>query len=100
MATFSNNLGAKGANNQLSIFYCEICDYKCCKKYSWERHLTTAKHTKSIDGNGLATKKEQKGQPFTCEHCCKQYKDRSGLWRHKKKCTIKIGSTTLIPDVI
>jgi len=100
MATFSNNLGAKGANNQLPNYYCQTCDYKCSRKYSWDRHLSTAKHTKSIDDNDLATKKEQKGQPYTCEHCCRQYNDRSGLWRHKKKCTIKIGSTTLIPDTI
>ena len=61
MATFSNNLGAKGANEQTANFYCEICDYKCCKKYSWERHLSTTKHTKSIDGNGLATKRSKRG---------------------------------------
>ena len=25
---------------------------------------------------------------FVCEYCKKEYKDRTGLWRHKKKCCI------------
>ena len=26
------------------IFYCELCDYKCSKKYNFEKHKTTGKH--------------------------------------------------------
>ena len=26
---------------------------------------------------------------YTCENCNKEYKERTGLWRHKKKCTIQ-----------
>ena len=86
MATFSNNLGAKKGKKVPKFYVCNICDYKCCKKYSWDRHLMTAKHINLVNGNESATNKGQKGQIFECENCCNQYINRSGLWRHKKKC--------------
>jgi hypothetical protein len=36
--------------------------------------------------NGPATNKWQK-VAYCCENCGKEYSDRTGLWRHKKKCT-------------
>jgi len=88
MATFSNNLGAFEGKKGHNDFYCEICDFKCCKKYSWERHISTTKHKSATNSNNLATDKWQKGQKelFKCENCDKNYKDRTGLWRHKKIC--------------
>ena len=86
MATFSNNLGAKTSKNEHYIFYCDLCDYKSSKKYNWERHLMTPKHIKSTHCNKSATNSEQKEQLYECKHCSKQYNDRTGLWRHKKKC--------------
>jgi hypothetical protein len=88
MATFSNNLGAQKGKNGQSVYCCEKCNYKCCKKYSWERHISTSKHIESTNVNCLATKSTnfgQNGQRYCCENCGKEYKDRTGLWRHKKK---------------
>ena len=92
MATFSNILGANKGHLGQDEYVCNLCDFNCCKKYSWDRHLTTSKHIK-------ATEKGQKGQKgqnntviYACEICDKEYKDRTGLWRHKNtnKCsTIK-----------
>jgi hypothetical protein len=86
MATISNNLVAKsGVNN----YICDTCDYICYKKYNWDKHLLTSKHNKSTNINNLATEKWQKWQndnKLCCEDCGKEYNDRSGLWRHKKKC--------------
>ena len=64
MATFSNNLGAKKGKKVPKFYVCNICDYKCCKKYSWDRHLMTAKHINLVNGNESATNKGQKGQIF------------------------------------
>jgi hypothetical protein len=94
MATFSNNLVAFCGKKVANDFYCEFCDYKCCKKYNWEKHISTTKHKSATNSNNLATdewQKWQKGQKqqFTCENCEKKYKDRTGLWRHKKNCVIK-----------
>jgi hypothetical protein len=88
MATFSNNFGAKRAKNEQSEYICKNCDYKCSKKYNWDRHILTSKHTKATNSNNLATKKEQNEQKLCCENCGKIYNDRTGLWRHKQKCII------------
>ena len=68
-----------------SKFYCEICDYGTCKKSSYSDHILTRKHVKSTFVN--------QNQPKTCsyhicENCNKKYKDKTGLWRHKKKCAV------------
>jgi len=92
MATFSNNFEGKKSKKEQTKFYCETCDFVCCKKYNWERHLMTAKHIIATNGNILATQKEQKEQndginkSLACQSCGKIYKDRTGLWRHTKKC--------------
>jgi hypothetical protein len=88
MATFSNNLVAKSGNEMASKYYCASCDYKCIKKYNWNKHLLTSKHTTATNSNEMATEKWQKVAIYSCENCSKEYNDRSGLWRHQKKCVI------------
>ena len=68
-----------------SRFFCEKCHYGTSKKSSYEEHLLTAKHQKSTIVNPNLPKTCSK---FTCDNCLKKYKDKSGLWRHKKKCSI------------
>jgi hypothetical protein len=95
MATFSNNFETKTSKSSCIEFICEYCDYKCSKKFNWDRHILTSKHLKSTNINKIATKKEQKEQneqkkeTYMCDTCDKQYKDRTGLWRHKQKCKLK-----------
>ena len=88
MATFSNNLVANSGKSGNSKYYCEVCDYTCCKKYNWNKHLTTAKHIKATESNVSATEKWQKvaNKMFCCENCGKGYNNRTGLWRHNKVC--------------
>jgi hypothetical protein len=69
-------------------FSCQQCDYKCFKNSEWERHISTAKHKKRQNATILATKMPEKA--VFCETCNKEYKDRTGLWRHKKKCIKKL----------
>jgi hypothetical protein len=88
MATFSNIFGAKMSNTSNNDFICVNCDYKCSKKFNWDRHILTAKHIKSTTVNKIATKNEQNEQKrvkYICENCDKEYNDRTGLWRHKTK---------------
>jgi hypothetical protein len=93
MATFSNNLVAFCGKKMANEFYCEYCDYKCCKKYNWDKHISTTKHKSATNSNNLATDEWQKGQ-FKCEKCDKKYKDRTGLWRHKKICGLQENNDT------
>ena len=68
-------------------FYCNKCDYGTSKKSSFDEHLLSAKHQKSININNFLP---QICSKFSCEKCSKQYKDNSGLWRHKKKCQLNV----------
>jgi hypothetical protein len=92
MATLSNILVAKSSKSGNNDYYCEYCDYICSKKYNWDKHNMTHKHQKMVESNILATEKWQNDQKvakntiYCCENCGKEYRDRTGLWRHKKQC--------------
>ena len=67
-------------------FYCSICDFKCCKTSNFNKHLLTLKHkNQQIINKSLFLSTEKMPYQFQCD-CGKKYKERSGLWRHKKKC--------------
>jgi len=66
-----------------SKFNCTICDFKSSKKTDYDRHLSTQKHKNNV----LTTDDNQKNEKkYICDLCEKEYNDRAGLWRHKKKC--------------
>jgi hypothetical protein len=67
-----------------SKFFCEKCHYYTSKKSSFDNHNNSLKHQKSMDSNENNAKL---CSIFVCQTCNKTYKDNSGLWRHKKKCT-------------
>ena len=68
-------------------FYCENCDYGTSKKSSYNDHLLSAKHNKSTFGNqNLPKICSELSTEFICNICNKKYKDKSGLWKHNKKC--------------
>jgi len=84
METFGNILDAKSCE----LFYCKKCDYGTSRKSSYHKHCESNKH-KKVDletfGNILDAKSCVK--TFTCDNCEKNFKNRSGLWKHNKKCT-------------
>jgi len=61
------------------IFFCKTCNYKCCKKSEFDKHLLTNKH-KILQNPTLNSK------IYKCK-CGKIYKHSSTLYAHKKKCT-------------
>ena len=67
-------------------FECEKCAYVTSNKKDYTKHLTTAKHKKLTM---LTDKIPKIPIMLTCELCDKQYKSRTGLWQHQKKCTPK-----------
>ena len=79
----------KVCKNMQTKFECTFCDYKCSRKFLWDQHLSTRKHTKATQATPLHTATaSEKVILHSCEVCGRQYKQRSGLWRHKKKCKI------------
>lgn len=67
-------------------YACETCYFYTSNKKDFERHNETKKHKKGFFQQ-METELPQK-TPYetTCEFCKKNYKDRSGLWKHKKIC--------------
>ena len=82
-----NNLGTKKDESGRDIFVCKYCDFSTCHFGHWKRHLKTRKH---MDNKWITMdNKKDENEPetmFTCE-CGKSYKYKSGLCKHKKKCT-------------
>ncbi len=68
-------------------FSCFCCDYITCSKKDYNKHIETKKH-KINQNQLLATKKSPNDSCFIC-FCGKSYKDKSGLWRHRKRCLVK-----------
>ena len=76
--------------------YCEKCDFTCSKESNWKKHLTTAKHKKEITGN---VGNEQTTVLYECDVCNKEFKTNSGLWKHKKKCSIgQVENNNKLPE--
>ena len=87
MATFCGNFVAPN-------LFCKFCDYLAPKKYNYDKHLLTARHHKNATMATMATFGNSfvaKSGNLQCDKCGKNYLDRTGLWKHSKKClnTIK-----------
>ena len=81
-------------------FYCESCNYKCSRKYDFNKHLMTLKHQNvdkclpNIDqeivkvANLVNTSDIVIHKNYTC-HCGKSYFHKQSLYVHRKKCNFK-----------
>lgn len=69
------------------MFVCEPCAFSCSKKSNYNTHINTKKHRQQcINQNNAPLKVNTEFKQYICESCPNIYKDRSGLWRHVKKC--------------
>ena len=73
----------KTSKKEQCKFFCNTCDYKCCRKSNLSRHILTAKHLRVTKGD-INEQNEQ--LTYDCKHCQKRYTSRNGLWKHNKKC--------------
>jgi hypothetical protein len=81
------DLSSESSNN----YVCELCDYSSSRSSQYQRHIKTDKHKnneKSTYCQQLSTSVNDLCSKFVCD-CGKIYKERSGLWRHKKICQNK-----------
>ena len=88
MSTIGNIFCLKKPN----IFKCNLCDYECSYIRDYERHIVTKKHK----NNELATNINESipiCPKYACNNCQKNFKERTGLWKHKKKCIQEIDAT-------
>ena len=84
-------LGNQNKPKTSRTFLCKYCNYNTSKKSNYDTHMSTRKHLDAVNGNVLETNGNQ-NKPKTslsnyeCEICYKEFKNRSGLWKHKLKC--------------
>jgi len=70
--------------------YCLLCDYYTSYESHYNRHLSTLKHKKKQMDTylvNLVNTEKNINDSLLCK-CGKQYKNNSGLWKHKKKCKL------------
>jgi hypothetical protein len=71
-------------------YMCSYCDYTTCKKSSYDKHLSTQKHTINATCNPSNQEVAKSCSQHICEKCNKLYNSRVGLWHHKKKCVAQL----------
>ena len=86
METFGNQNQQKLVN----IFCCDLCDYTTSRKYNFELHKNCLKHKNGNQMETFGNKTKQIQQimsnpEYSCELCSKNFKNRSGLWKHNNK---------------
>jgi hypothetical protein len=96
-------LEIKKHKKNIPKFVCELCDFKCCLKSDWVRHISRDKHIFNENGNKMEIKNIKKhtknilfvenNDTESCKlSCCcgKSYATSSGIWKHQKKCNVFI----------
>lgn len=109
------------ANENNKSYRCEYCDYNTCKLNNLNKHFLTLKHIRkqtmvtaatnlklfnddynniqNVPATFFVTDKYI-NKNFKCEKCERTYKNRSGLWKHQKKCDEYYDSIILKKDTI
>lgn len=104
---FKRTTSLNNADDDQTIFSCEICNFATDHKYNYQRHLKTKKHKNMLkqqnninfqisntnNGNESHTQVSQN----SCI-CGKTYKYQSGLYKHIKKCKMYISQKNLEND--
>jgi len=92
--------GNEKSPNSDNVYYCDLCKYTTLKKKDYSKHELTTKHKNAViiansNNNsqtiyGNITKEEIIADSNNrCYYCNKQFANKSGLWKHKKKCNIE-----------
>jgi len=75
-------------HKSMTMFECEKCNFKCNKISNYNKHLLSRKHTND--------NKNDAEKSHICKVCNKQFKDRSGLWRHNKRDSCTVNTPSII----
>jgi len=81
-------LGNITQQNSAKKFCCKFCDYNTDRKCNFDAHLISKRHVinSAMETNGNQIQRKFSEINYSCEKCQKQFKNRSGLWKHKKNC--------------
>ena len=88
-----------------SKYYCAICNIYCKRQHDLSRHNSTIKHKSMLlDMDHSPSESENTYNAICCTNCNAEFKTRSGLWKHSKKCkhtpTIVIDTTIPLSNTL
>lgn len=78
-------LAKECSKKEAMVYTCELCDYISCKKFNYEKHLSTIKHKVTV---GDICHLSGDAKVYTCKVCSATYGSRNGLWKHSKLCVL------------
>jgi hypothetical protein len=67
-------------------YICHICCFNTCNKKDYNKHIQTPKHISNNELNPNGNNEIPTNDILKCPDCSKEYKYRSGLWKHRKIC--------------
>jgi hypothetical protein len=72
-------------------YYCKHCKFLSKNKTDFSRHEKTAKHIAHLHVNSPETTTVSNPVvSYCCPQCNKEYKNRSGLWKHSQQCDVGV----------
>ena len=84
-----------------TMYFCKLCFYGTNKKSSYKQHQLTQKHQTNQEVPNKLSVVQVSSNKHECNNCNKTFHDRSGLWRHNKKCnSTQILNPKIIMDII
>lgn len=75
----SNKMSTDANKKLITVYSCDDCSYETKYKHHMDRHMQTEKHYKNVNRNNKTK--------YTCI-CGKSYNHKSGLCKHKHKCSV------------
>jgi len=69
-------------------FKCDVCKYTTSRKYNLDLHMDSIKHKNNVLTTNHNEPLVNVSKNYQCQNCTKEFNDRAGLWRHKKKCSV------------
>ena len=77
---------------------CEKCNYKTNRQSEYNRHILTAKHNTEQQMERMEQSKSPKITKRLICDCGKTYKVSSGLYKHKKICSLIQNSIVIVEN--
>ena len=71
-----------------TVFKCDVCKYTTSRKYNLDLHMDSIKHKNNVLTTNHNEPLVNVSKNYQCQNCAKEFNDRAGLWRHKKKCSV------------
>lgn len=99
-------INEKRIKRKQNTYYCKCCNFNSKNKTDFSRHEKTSKHislSSNISTNLINNTPQQSPSTpaaYICTNCNKEYKNRSGLWKHSQQCesTTKTDITETSPS--